>query len=68
MNRPTCQEDMYEYRVKRIFNSLRADWKDEESEAAFQDWLNNPHNAESIAATFLEDVETYMGLPICDDE
>ncbi len=61
MPRPTCLEDGYEYRVKRIFRHLREAYKDSETETPFEDWVWQ--NKPGVADVFLTDVVEYMGLP-----
>lgn len=66
MPRPTCLEDGFEYRVKLIFNRLRQDHKDEETDVPFPKWIEKNHKAVGVA--FLNDVETYMGMPLDEGE
>lgn len=66
MPRMTCLEDGYEYRVKEIFKRLRKEHKDEESPLPFPKWLELNHKAAGVA--FLDDVDSYMGMPLEDGE
>lgn len=62
MPRPICREDMFEERVKAIFRKLRKAHADEESDEPFSEWVEE--NPEIVAVEFLNDVESYMGLPL----
>ncbi len=61
MPRATCIEDGFEYRVGRIMAELRKEYEEMDSVFSFQDWLYE--NTEVVGKAFLDDVETYMGLP-----
>ncbi len=61
MSRPTCREDLYEYRVKRIFAKLRKLCDEEDPDQSFVVWLHA--NLHEVGEAFIEDVETYMCIP-----
>lgn len=59
MPKPTCLEDGYEYRVKKIFGVLREICSYEQSELTFPKWVEE--HPKEVSVAFLNDVETYMG-------
>ncbi len=61
MQQPVCLEDFYDYRVNKIFAALRQEHAEADTKLSFEKWLNS--NKDFVADTFLEDVETYMGIP-----
>ncbi len=61
MPTPVCREDFYDYRVKKIFAALRQEYAETDTKLNFEKWLNK--NKDIVADMFLEDVETYMGIP-----
>lgn len=66
MPRIQTQEDGYEYRVKRIFKRLHEQFCNEKQGGTFHDWLNK--NPKTVGNEFLDDVETYCGLPDFEDD
>ncbi len=63
MSRPICVEDVYEYRVKLIFERLREAYAGENVACTFDEWLTRNCRGNVIATAFIDDVDTYMGIP-----
>jgi hypothetical protein len=61
MPTPLVREDLYEYRVKRIFNEIRREHKESESDMGLEEWCYK--NSAIIGKLFLEDVDSYIGFP-----
>lgn len=68
MPTPRTIEDDYEFRVKEIFAKLRQSHADEEGDDTFDEWLTRQCKGNDVAKAFIDDVESYMGIPDAEDD